>query len=192
MQSPNTSQTSGDVAASRVQRRKSRPLKSMADLILDQGQFGRKVTSVSVRFHRSYEQTPTGCWEWKFRLSVGYGEMRCARYSVKAHRVSWILHNGEIPDGLLVCHSCNNKKCVNPNHLYLGTALQNRGDADEDGLTPKGSRMPRAKLTEESAWRIRQLNASGQVTYIQLAVMFGVSKSVVADVIKFRTWKHVA
>jgi hypothetical protein len=71
---------------------------------------------------------PNECWEWKANLRKGYGMFRISNKIVSAHRVSWTMLRGDIPEGLLVLHKCNNEKCVNPNHLYLGTHGDNVTD----------------------------------------------------------------
>lgn len=76
----------------------------------------------------------TDCWEWNgYRNEKGYGQMSLPDRNVKAHRLSYELHKGEIPKGLLVCHECDNPPCCNPDHLFLGTHLDNRTDAINKG-----------------------------------------------------------
>jgi hypothetical protein len=68
------------------------------------------------------------CWEWLGCISLGYGHFSLNKKMIGAHRVSWILIHGDIPEGFDVLHKCDNKSCVNPNHLYLGTQADNNRD----------------------------------------------------------------
>lgn len=86
------------------------------------------------RFYQKFDRTENGCWEWHASmLPNGYGAIQYHRQKTGAHRVSWIIHYGEIPSGLFICHKCDNKKCVNPEHLFLGTAKDNARDRANKG-----------------------------------------------------------
>jgi len=84
-----------------------------------------------------------GCWEKIGVNGDGYGAFKINGIPIRAHRKSWQVFNGDIPKGLYVCHKCNNKRCLNPEHLYLGTHQQNTKDAYRDGLMNphKGQRI---------------------------------------------------
>ena len=87
------------------------------------------------RFHEKYERVPFGaCWIWVGALDTdGYGMIAVGRGPKSAHRISWILKNGEIPDGKHVLHTCDNPACVNPDHLFLGTHSDNMKDGVKKG-----------------------------------------------------------
>lgn len=135
-----------------------------------------------------------GCWEWLAMVDKGgYGSFSVNAYPVKAHRFSWILHNGKIPEGLGVLHKCDNPRCVNPDHLFLGTNVANTADRDAKGRQSKGEKHPDAKLTEEQVREIRIVYKAGSRRYgiRPLARAYGLSKSTMASVVNRLTWKEV-
>lgn len=134
------------------------------------------------------------CWEWRAgRFHDGYGYIRGDRHgpSLRAHRVSWELHYGRVPNGLFVCHHCDNPPCVNPRHLFLGTPLENTRDAAVKGLLPTGEKNAAARLTERQAVEIRSLHRAGANQY-QLAELFGVSQSTISRTVNGRHWRGAA
>lgn len=111
------------------------------------------------------------CLEWQGQISnSGYGQTKLNGKYCSAHRLSWILHKGEIPEGMFVCHKCDNKRCVDPEHLYLADQSQNTQDAIERGLIKTGLESPLAKLTKR---QIDQARAAVQPIKV-LAKKFGV------------------
>ncbi len=158
-----------------------------------------------------------GCWTWTgLRTRAGYGHVSFAgrrwRY---AHRIAWELTNGPIPDGLLVCHRCDNPGCVRPEHLFLGTNADNMRDMAQKGrdaftrypeLRPRGNRHwtrqhperlrrgeqnNKARLTAEQVLALRNEYARG-VSQSALARKYGVRQASVWRIVHGYTWKHVA
>ncbi len=146
-------------------------------------------TSLTRRFWERVEKTDT-CWLWLGKLNdAGYGRVTWNGRVTRAHRVSWILFHGEIPEGLIVLHACDTRRCVNPAHLSLGTQMDNVRDMHNKGRNVampvrKGSRHPRAKLSEEDALTIRR-------EMVGLSRRFGVSMFSLYDIGSGRSWKHL-
>lgn len=137
----------------------------------------------------------TPCWVWmafKHPLPRNYGMFQVKkRQGFRAHRFSWELTYGPIPKGMLVCHECDNPPCVNPEHLFLGTNLDNNRDMamKKRAVGRKGDSSPRAKLTWDKVSEIRHRYADGGITRTKLAKEYNVSKATVGRIIEGRTWK---
>lgn len=132
----------------------------------------------------------TGCWEWTGGLISGYGAIWIGgNKTIGAHRVSWEIHKGRIPKGMFVCHHCDNRKCVNPDHLFIGTAADNIADMDKKNRRRNvcGDACPWKKLTSSQAAAIKNSRAKTR----PLAKKYAVSKSTIDDIRNNRTWRHV-
>lgn len=145
-----------------------------------------------LRFWEKVRKTDS-CWIWTGSTSLGYGSCWDGVKIRKAHRFSYALHFGTIPDGLDICHSCDNPACVRPTHLFAGTVSDNMQDMDRKGRrnAVRGSRQGLSKLTEAQVIEMRALYASGNIGAGRLAAAFGVSKANVKFILKRRTWRHV-
>lgn len=145
------------------------------------------------RFMESWEYNDQGCAEWtQGYASNGYGiftwDYAPARRQISAHVAAYLLFKGEIPAGQEVRHTCDNRRCVAPAHLILGTRADNVRDALERGGY-RGWGM-KAKLSFETAREIRSLYATGDYSQRQLASKYGVSQPSIGNIIRGKTWKE--
>jgi hypothetical protein len=132
------------------------------------------------------------CWPWLGKpLSHGYGSMRINNKQTRVHRVSYEINRGDIPKGLLVCHRCDNRICVNPNHLFLGTYTDNNRDRQNKGRTAlpalKGDFCPASKLKEAQIIYIRSSSKSSK----DLAKEIGIAYSTIRQIRNRGSWKHI-
>lgn len=152
------------------------------------------------RFERYYDvNDETGCWEWqKFIDEWGYGRITDGGKSRMAHRVAFELHRDEELPGFSpdhqINHTCHNPACVNPDHLYIGTAKENMHDAiDVDSWgdnRPRGSKVGNSKLTEDGVVEIKERCLSGE-SQKDVADDFGVSHATVNKIMVGKQWQHV-
>jgi hypothetical protein len=157
-----------------------------------------KLTEAQIkRFRLKFQATsPDECWEWTGGLDrTGYGQTHCDYpiRSVKAHRVSYFLEHGPIPDHLCVCHRCDNRKCVNPAHLFLGTPAENSADmvVKNRSFKPKGEKHGASKLTALQVREIRSIYASGGISQRLLGLKYGIGQQSVYGIVNRQRWKHV-
>lgn len=133
------------------------------------------------------------CWLWLGgRDSDGYGIVRSGLSTRKVHRVMWILTYGPIPDGMFVCHHCDNPPCCNPRHLFCGTPKDNSRDRKKKGRnnTQVGTARYNAVLTPKTVRQIRSLREVGTKLHL-IAHQMGVDTVTVWAVLHGKTWKHV-
>jgi hypothetical protein len=173
---------------------------------------GRKFCSRACCYAKSMEerfwenvdkgQGPNDCWNWDGWIDPdGYGRLN----NSMAHRLSYVIAYGPIPAGLCVCHHCDNRRCVRPDHLFIGTNADNVHDAVCKGRMAKGKRhgqfthpekMPKgerhgmAKLTAEQVRQIREKHAQGGVTQSQLAKEFGVVHQLISMIVHKQIWRN--
>lgn len=139
---------------------------------------------------------PEACWLWKgSRFPNGYGQCKMDGKAVGAHRIAYQLVKGRIPEGLLVCHTCDNPSCCNPIHLFLGTALENQQDMVQKGRSTKGRRRP--GTGPQGTRNSHAVLGLGDVALIRIAsgstrtiaAHFGISKSQVHNIRSGAQWK---
>lgn len=126
--------------------------------------------------------TLAGCWEWQLSTGAyGYGVCFRNKRCWRAHRLAYTTFIGPIQDNLLICHKCDNRRCVNPDHLFLGTAHDNMQDMILKGRArvPTGDRHVASKLTDYQCSEVVRLNGTGQYSHRQLATMFGVCQATI-------------
>lgn len=164
-------------------------------------------------FARGFVVQPNGCWLWSGHPSSRYPAFRFHGRRESVHRVSWMIYRGPIPAGIEVCHDCpagDNTRCVNPDHLFLGTQADNLQDMAAKGrhgaqrdpaaftarlalvrTAKQGEENPAAKLTEADVIELRNLRAVG-LSYSSLVDHFGISKSQVSRICKYQSWNTAA
>ena len=137
-----------------------------------------------------------GCWEWTAScLTSGYGAFWNGSKVITAHRQSFIMAHGDIPDGLFVCHHCDNRKCVRPDHLFLGTNADNVADMVSKNRVSRVSRCagvksPHAKLNDSKVREMRSLALEG-VSHKEISKRFMISHATANKVIRRLAWSHV-
>lgn len=130
------------------------------------------------------------CMEWiGGKFDFGYGKFKLFKTHVRSHRFSYEFYNGPIPEGILVCHSCDNPPCVNPTHLWLGTHQDNDQDKVMKGRSTKGIKNATSKLTEGQVLEI--INLSSIYTEEQIANMFGVASTIINRIKNGKNWTHI-
>lgn len=154
--------------------------------------------AVKARFDTHWvEDKETGCWNWTGALiGRGYGQFQVrsasgrAKLDKYAHRWSWRLHRGDIAEGMVILHTCDNRCCVNPDHLQEGTHKDNSQDMKEKGRHLFGERNSTSKLDEETVLLIHQLSRLGH-SQAKIAKRIGVAQMTVCRILRGERWNHV-
>lgn len=135
----------------------------------------------------------TCCIEWTYILSAGgYGSFSYDGKTYRSHRLSWMMEHGEIPEGMYICHHCDNPKCVNVNHLFLGTPKDNTADkfSKNRGNLPQGEEHWKSKLTKKDVFKIRRLYKNKKFKQVELGEMFGVTQAQISYIVNDIFWKE--
>ena len=155
------------------------------------------ISSLKKRFYKKYHSgNSEECWEWKGAIGrTGYGAINNVPNKrpivLQAHRLSFELYNGvAIPEGLCVCHKCDNRKCVNPDHLFLGTKTENNQDRDAKVRQAFGARNGMSKLSENQVLSILKMSKDG-VSNPKIAKEFSMSRITVWEIVTKKKWKHL-
>lgn len=154
---------------------------------MPRGFYQRKLKPPIERFmNKIIVNEQTGCWEWTgYKLIQGYGHFRLNGKTIKAHRFAYEhFNNTKIPEGLVVCHTCDNPKCVNYKHLWLGTNQDNHIDCALKG------RQHLQKLSKEDVLEIKKRLADGD-RQIDIAFDFGVGRTTISQIKTNRSWNHL-
>lgn len=155
-----------------------------------------KITQdIKDKFSAKHNSSGDGCWEWRGSVWAdrgGYGRFHIKGKAYRAHRISWMIHRGKIPKKMFVCHTCDNTKCVNPDHLFLGTPNDNTQDKINKGRAryDYGRWHHSAKLDDRKVKLIKKHYANG-VMQKDLAIKFGVSRATICFIVNGKRWSHL-
>ena len=141
------------------------------------------------RFWSKVDPAPSSCcWEWTAcKATEGYGRFVLNNRDLGAHRVAYTLAKGEIPEGLLVRHTCDNRLCCNPDHLILGTITDNMADKVKRNRQLKGEQHSNSKLTAKQAMEIY----SSPLLQDELAKLYNINQTTVSLIKHKKRWKHI-
>jgi hypothetical protein len=156
----------------------------------------RNAKSITERLMMGLMGDANACWPWRGNRAMdGYGSLLVAaptpsgHTTARAHRLMFEAVRGPVPSGMFVCHTCDNPACVNPSHLWLGTAADNSRDMVAKGRKKKGAAHHNAKMTPEGVAELRALHATGTRTLKSLGEQFGIGTSQVHRLVNNQSWK---
>ncbi len=152
-------------------------------------------TTTIAEYMAAHTSRTTTCWIWTGSLTVhGYGRLQLNGVTVRAHRTAYELAFGPLgkgtANGINVCHHCDNRRCVRPDHLFLGTHSDNMADAARKGRR-RGEKNSRALLQPHAVLEIRAAYATGHHRQIDLGKQFGVSQLTISNIVTRKTWRHI-
>jgi hypothetical protein len=148
---------------------------------------------MDANFHAKVKRSgPDDCWEWQGSTRDGYGRLVRGGRDLWAHRVAFEVVHGAIPAGLFVLHSCDNRRCCNPAHLFVGTRADNVADMIAKGRSVfhewRGDRAHRRKVTSEQVAQIRAEYAAGGISQRELGERFGIVQQQVSHIVRHVSW----
>lgn len=150
--------------------------------------------NIKKRINSKYTVNPeSGCWIYTGGLSTGgYGQFSIKHKNFIAHRVSYEANVGKIPKGMLVCHTCDVRHCINPDHLFLGTPKDNAVDMVEKGrkFVLKGSDNHMTNLSEKDVVKIRKMHSMG-TKQTNICAIYKVSPCTISNIVNLKSWTHV-
>jgi hypothetical protein len=155
----------------------------------------KRFLTIQDQFQSKYKIKDNGCWEWQgAKANHGYGVFRVtingSNCLLRAHRFSYEQYIGKITSKMMVCHKCDNPCCVNPEHLFLGSAKDNSLDMAKKKRSTFGERNPQAKLTEKQVKQIKLMLKKGISSPI-IAIKYGVTSGAIRSIATQRIWSHI-
>jgi hypothetical protein len=141
-----------------------------------------------------YPENIDDCWEWSSGLfESGYGQFGISsKIKISAHRFAFQYYNGSIPKGYIICHRCDNKKCCNPNHLFLGTCKDNSEDMVRKGRSIKGEKIHTSILTEcDVIETLTSLYYGNKISYQEFNLKYSVEGRQLKNIVNRITWKYI-
>lgn len=154
--------------------------------------YEEKLDNLRKRYEAKVIRTENDCWDWLGALDDGYGQLRFHKAKLRAHRASWILHKGNILNNISVLHSCDNRKCTNPEHLFLGSRADNNADMVKKGRNKffKEQDNPRAILNNDHVKKIKELLRLSRPIQ-EIADQFKVARHIIYSIRSKKTWVHI-